>query len=345
VRGLLLIACCSGALLFFASPAAADDWYPHPADALWTWQWTDSVYSTTPTNEKVTVKEAKGSTFTLAWTTADQGNAEDAVESAGTVTLQQTLNGLVTQDWQSTIPPATFPILCARAAQCGNSLASSLYNLIWGSRAPLLAEPLMKGSAWSATGGAANDVAATSTYVGTERVTVPGAAPPVVGLQRAPGGQGRAREARAQGEAQDRRGGDLAPAGRPLRRPPVGVVQRCSTCRLKMGRSAHAQSARGAETACTAIANLGGPDGICGKGTAQRGRSGRGTAVAEGRAPPGGLRGARRADTRSRDGGRPPPRYQAARSRVSGARCASDPAVAAAREGARAARAPSQWIA
>jgi hypothetical protein len=179
VRGLLLIA-CFGALLVCASPAAADDWYPHPADALWTWQWTDSVYNTTPTTEKVTVKETKGSTFTLAWTTADQGNADDAVASAGTVTLQETLNGIVTADWQSTLPPSTFPILCARAAQCGNSLAASLYNLIWGSRAPLFAEPLVKGAAWSGTGGAANDVASTSTYAGTELVTVPAFAQPVM---------------------------------------------------------------------------------------------------------------------------------------------------------------------
>ena len=179
MRGLLLIA-CFGALLVFASPAAADDWYPHPADALWTWQWTDSVYNTTPTTEKVTVKETKGSTFTLAWTTADLGNPDDAVASAGTVTLQETLNGIVTADWQSTLPPSTFPILCARAAQCGNSLASSLYNLIWGSRAPLFGEPLVKGAAWSGTGGAANDVASTSTYAGTELVSVPAFSEPVM---------------------------------------------------------------------------------------------------------------------------------------------------------------------
>ena len=49
------------ALLFAALaavPATAQaSWLPHPADATWTYEWTDSVYNTTPTKEKVTVKE------------------------------------------------------------------------------------------------------------------------------------------------------------------------------------------------------------------------------------------------------------------------------------------------
>src|SRR5207248_1017496 len=67
-----------GALLLtivcaLAAPAAAsaDDWLPHPADATWTYQWTDSAYNTTPTLEKITVDSVKGSSFTLKWTTSD----------------------------------------------------------------------------------------------------------------------------------------------------------------------------------------------------------------------------------------------------------------------------------
>ena len=59
-------------------------------------------------------------------------------------------------------------MLCAAAAQCPNALSSVFYNVIWGSRNPVLDEPLLKGLAWAATGGAAGDVAGVSTYLGTE---------------------------------------------------------------------------------------------------------------------------------------------------------------------------------
>ena len=58
-RGSFLAALLLGALLF-AAPAGASDWLPHGADATWTYAWTDSVYNTTPTTEKVTVKDSKG---------------------------------------------------------------------------------------------------------------------------------------------------------------------------------------------------------------------------------------------------------------------------------------------
>ena len=64
--------------------------------------------------------------------------------------------------------------------QCGNSLASALYNLIWGARAPLLAEPLLTGTTWPATGGAQNDVSSTSDYLGVAPVTVPAFPKPVM---------------------------------------------------------------------------------------------------------------------------------------------------------------------
>ena len=69
----VVVAAC-GLVLALAAPAGADDWLPHAADATWTYSWTDSVYDTTPTSEKVTVKETKGVSFQLAWTTVDQGN-------------------------------------------------------------------------------------------------------------------------------------------------------------------------------------------------------------------------------------------------------------------------------
>ena len=52
-----------------APPALAASWLPHPADATWTYEWSDSVYNTTPTKEKVTVKEQNANAFLLEWTT------------------------------------------------------------------------------------------------------------------------------------------------------------------------------------------------------------------------------------------------------------------------------------
>src|SRR5215216_5376014 len=167
------------AVLVFVAPAGASDWLPHPADATWLYEWTDTAYNGVPTTEKVTVKEQKGASFTLAWTTEGQENPPDAVESAGQMVFQDTTAGLLTADWSSTQPPPSFPILCARPSPCGNSLASSLYALAWGSRTPLLSEPLLRGAAWTATGGASNDVSSATTYLGTERVTVPAFAEPV----------------------------------------------------------------------------------------------------------------------------------------------------------------------
>jgi hypothetical protein len=48
-----------------------------------------------------------------------------------------------------------------------------LFLLIWGSRTPVLAEPLLRRSRWGASGGADNDVVSDNQYVGRERVTVP----------------------------------------------------------------------------------------------------------------------------------------------------------------------------
>jgi hypothetical protein len=159
----------------WAAPAAgaADNWLPHPADATWTYQWSDTGYAPTPTKEKVTVKSQSGNSFVLAWTTDGLDNPVDAVSSSGTVSFQETNAGLVNTDWSSTPPPPAFPVLCVQASGCGNALSSTLYNVIWGSRQPVLAEPLQQGLTWASAGGAGNDVSSTSSYLGRERVVVP----------------------------------------------------------------------------------------------------------------------------------------------------------------------------
>jgi hypothetical protein len=55
-----------------------------------------------------------------------------------------------------------------------------MYNVIWGARAPTLAEPVLQGLVWGTTGGAQNDVTSANTYLGTESITVPAFPMPVV---------------------------------------------------------------------------------------------------------------------------------------------------------------------
>jgi hypothetical protein len=174
-RLVLLVAVIAG-VLWNVAPAAADDWLPHNADATWTYSWSDSAYLPVAVTENVTVKSQSGSTFVLAWTQGDP----NAPTAQGTVSFQDTDSGLNNTDWSSTPPPPSFPILCAQASGCGNSLASTYYDIIWGSRAPVIAEPLTQGYTWTGIGGAQNDVSGTSTYIGQQPVTVPAFPDPVV---------------------------------------------------------------------------------------------------------------------------------------------------------------------
>lgn len=168
-----MVACLLGFLVLAPAATAADNWLPHPDGATWTYAWSDSTYAPVSTLEKVTVKSQQGTSFTLAWTTDGLGNPDGSVSSSGSASFRETNAGLVNTDWSSTPPPPEFPVLCAQAAGCGNALSSTLYNLIWGSRQPLLAEPLVQGATWTSTGGAANDVTSTSVYRGREKIVVP----------------------------------------------------------------------------------------------------------------------------------------------------------------------------
>lgn len=174
-RPVLLFAVLAVAL-WAAAPAAADNWLPHPDGATWTYSWSDSVYSTDAKTENVSVKSQTGSSFVLAWTQGDPAKPS----AQGTVSFQDSDSGLNNTDWSSTPPPPAFPILCAQASGCGNSLASTYYDIIWGSRAPVVAEPLVKGRTWTGVGGSQNDVSSTSTYVGQQEITVPAFPQPVV---------------------------------------------------------------------------------------------------------------------------------------------------------------------
>jgi hypothetical protein len=169
------LALCALALPTLAGASALDDpvdqWLPSSDGGEWVYTWSDSQYSSAPETDRFVVKGRNGATFRLQWDQVDP--PPDGTASSGFVDFQRTDAGLVNLNYQSTPPPAQFPILCASATSCGNSLASPAYMLIWGTRSPVLAAPLMKGTRWSALGGAANDVASDNRYTGTARVVVP----------------------------------------------------------------------------------------------------------------------------------------------------------------------------
>jgi hypothetical protein len=148
-----------------------DQWLPRSDDAEWTYQWSDSDYQPTPRTERYEIQSRAGTAFRLRWEEIDPSPLD--VPSSGTMDFRHSDAGLVNLNYQSTQPPAQFPILCASASDCGNSIAGALFMVIWGTRSPTLAEPLLSGTRWNSLGGASNDVASASRYVGRERVSVP----------------------------------------------------------------------------------------------------------------------------------------------------------------------------
>jgi hypothetical protein len=161
--------------------ASADEWFPDPANAQWQYLWSDSVYNPSGTVENVVVQQQQGSSFTLAWSDAqDQPPAAGATSipcplnaDVGTMSFQDTNSGLINTDWNSCPAPPNMPILCANPSPCANSISSTLYQLIWGNRVPVLSEPLLQDTTWNATGGGDNTVESSSRYLGVQLVKVP----------------------------------------------------------------------------------------------------------------------------------------------------------------------------
>lgn len=160
-----------------AFAGALDDplnqWLPAPDDASWTYDWTDSAYAPENTREQYTFAGRDGTAFRLFWSSDGQGNGPGAVSTQGLVDYNRTQAGLANLNWQSVAPPPQFPVLCASVSNCGNSLAAAHFMLIWGSRSPVLAEPVLQGMRWSSTGGVNSDVASENRYMGQERISVP----------------------------------------------------------------------------------------------------------------------------------------------------------------------------
>ena len=165
------------ALACQAAPARAagvDDpaaqWLPRTDGASWIYQWSNSAYSP-PRYEHYALSSRSGTGFRISW--EEFGLRPDESPAAGFADFRNTDAGLVNINFQSTPVPAQFPVLCASALRCGNSLAGTYFLTLWGTRAPMLAEPLVKGIKWNSIGGTSNDVTAANTYMGREKVIVP----------------------------------------------------------------------------------------------------------------------------------------------------------------------------
>lgn len=169
-------------LVLAASADAADEWWPHSAGARWQYSWRDSVYSPSPTTENVSVAQQSGSLFTLQWA-ANGVQPPTAVYSlacaggppdVGVMSFQDTTLGITNTNWEACPPPPATPILCAETTNCSNSMASTLFDVIWGSRTPVLFEPVLKGNSWIGQGGPAQPApTSSSVYIGEQHVVVP----------------------------------------------------------------------------------------------------------------------------------------------------------------------------
>ncbi len=164
-----------------AGTASADAWFPHPSGATWTYTWSDTAYNTSGTVESVTVASQNapnGCGWQLAWS----GNTQVALQGGGptisqpdkgTICFQDQPNGLQNTDWSASAPPLNEPSLCVNPSSCADSLGAGLFNVIWGTRDPVIEEPLLRGTIWSATGGGGGNVTSVNQYLGLQVVKVP----------------------------------------------------------------------------------------------------------------------------------------------------------------------------
>jgi hypothetical protein len=187
MNGALALCAVLLASLLSAGEASADEWWPHPANAEWNYTWNDSQYNTSGTEEQVTVgseNDPSGCGWNLSW----EETGSESVTGSGSVTVtdddgtmcfEDENFGIQNTDWSSSPPPSNMPILCPWTTDpntgdpCANSLSSSMFNVIWGTRDPVLSEPLLLGTSWTASGGAYDDVTSSNQFIGMQTVKVP----------------------------------------------------------------------------------------------------------------------------------------------------------------------------
>ena len=135
IAALALLGCAPAA----AQAAGVEDpgvqWLPRSDGAEWVYAWSNSTYSPTPRRERYRVTARRGTSFRVSWSEIDL--RADESPAAGFADFNHTDAGLVNTNYQSTQAPPQFPLLCASATQCGNSLAGSYFLLFWGTRSPV----------------------------------------------------------------------------------------------------------------------------------------------------------------------------------------------------------------
>jgi hypothetical protein len=172
--------------------AHADDWFPHYNGSQWTYLWTDTKYNKQGTTEKVAVTSQTGPNgcgWQASWTgttliplsSGSTGGSSTttpviAQPDNGTMCFQDQGYGLENTDYSGTPPPINEPALCAAASGstgCASSLGSTLFDVIWGSRNPVISEPLLQGTTWFGRGGGDGSVTSSNRYLGLQLVRVP----------------------------------------------------------------------------------------------------------------------------------------------------------------------------
>jgi hypothetical protein len=173
-----------------SSVARADDWFPHANGSQWGYFWTDTKYNPQGTKEQVVVATQaapNGCGWQVSWTgnTLIPLNGSSGSSSAnspviaqpdnGTMCFQDQEYGLENTDYSGTPPPINEPSLCANSGSsgCASSLGSTLFDVIWGSRNPVISEPLLQGTTWNGTGGGDGSVTSANRYLGMRLVKVP----------------------------------------------------------------------------------------------------------------------------------------------------------------------------
>ena len=171
------------ALVVAPGALAADGWLPHPADATWTYQWTDSVYT-----HDADDREGHRQGRPRARRSRSPGRrdgldnpAEAPSSTTGRSSSRTRTPGLVNTDWSSNAPPPSFPVLCAHAGELRQLPREHATTTSSGARArPCSPSRCSRGRRGRARAARSNDVSSTSTYLGTEQVTVPAFRRPVI---------------------------------------------------------------------------------------------------------------------------------------------------------------------
>lgn len=173
-----------------SSVARADDWFPHNSGSQWTYFWSDTKYNPQGTTEQVSVATQAGPNgcgWQVSWTgdtliplggsSGGSSSTTPVIDQPddGTMCFQDQDYGLENTDYSGTPPPINEPSLCASAGSggCSSSLGSTLFDVIWGSRNPVISEPLLQGTTWNGTGGGDGSVTSANRYLGMQLVKVP----------------------------------------------------------------------------------------------------------------------------------------------------------------------------